>query len=218
MAGYDAGFYDTIREGTKASAAVVVPLVLSKMKLKAGTALNVIDVGCGEGWWAQAFADLGHEVIGMDGGYITSSPLNERFLPHNINHPLPEHLAGRFDLAVCLEVAEHLSESRAASFVAELCQLAPVVLFSAAIPGQGGTGHVNEQWPGYWQEHFATHEFTVSGALRWDIWDDDRVENWYRQNLLVAAKDPKSLPQIFKTPLASVWPVVHPVLYNARRR
>jgi SAM-dependent methyltransferase len=218
MAGYDTGFYDTIREGTKSSAAVVVPLMLTKMKVKAGAALNVIDVGCGEGWWAHAFAALGHEVIGMDGGYVATSPLDERFLPHDIAAPLPEHLAGRFDLALCLEVAEHLPPDRAASFVEELCALAPVVLFSAAIPGQGGTGHINEQWPWYWVELFEANKFEVSGALRWDIWNDVRVENWYRQNLLVAARDPKSLPAIFKTPLAPVWPVVHPVLYDARRR
>lgn len=218
MTAYNKAFYDTIRPGTQASAAVVAPLLLTKLKMKSATVLNVIDVGCGEGWWAQAFADLGHEVIGMDGGYVRDSPLGERFLPHDIAHPLPVHLARRFDLAVCLEVAEHLPESRAASFVAELCGLAPVVLFSAAIPGQGGTGHINEQWPAYWLSHFEANGYAVSGALRWDIWDDDRVENWYRQNLLVAAKDPKSLPLIFKTPLAPVWPVVHPVLYNARRR
>jgi hypothetical protein len=423
----------------------------------------------------------------MDGGYVTTSPLGERFLPHDIATPLPEHLVGRFDLAVCLEVAEHLPPERAESFIRELCDLAPVVLFSAAIPGQGGTGHCfpgdtvvsgpaarrsfarryqgpivemrfasgqllsatpnhpiltakgwvtagllhegdyvvrctdseritavvpgdyqvpsplhevaasvgvsahmnfrrmpvtaedfhgdgvgskvavvradgelrnrgqaslfqpvsepplqgagvssvslpgesasvegflapsrslhagnegrgdvlstfgapsfgrepihlspppdvysgrgesithpvpgyaeligecggrdsgfveldqvvdirtrivdhevynlstepgwylangvivhncNEQWPDYWVGLFEANGFTVSGALRWDIWEDDRVENWYRANLLVAARDPGSLPEIFQTPLAPVWPVVHPVLYNARR-
>ena len=91
--------------------------------------------------------------------------------------------------------------------------VAPVVLFSAAIPGQGGVGHKNEQWPDYWANRFATHGYSVSGALRWRIWNDDRVENWYRQNLLLAAADPGKLPSVvFDTPIS----VVHPVLWNSR--
>lgn len=216
MSQYNQAFYDTIRAGTRASADVVVPLVIDNVKTNTGP-MRVIDVGCGEGWWAQTFADHGHEVIGVDGSYVASSPLGDRFLPHDISKPLPGHLAGRFDLAVCLEVAEHLPAARAASFVAELCALAPVILFSAAIPGQGGTGHINEQWPDYWVELFNQNQFEVSGALRWEIWDDPRVENWYRQNLLVATAHPDTLADLFDTPTASVWSVVHPVLYDARR-
>jgi SAM-dependent methyltransferase len=213
---YDTGFYDTIREGTKASARVVAPLVMDHAKIGIEP-LKVIDVGCGEGWWAQTFDDLGCEVIGIDGAYVASSPLGERFIPHDLTQPLPGHLADRFDLAVCLEVAEHLPPERAASFVNDLCALAPVVLFSAAIPGQGGTGHINEQWPHYWVELFERNDYYGSGALRWQIWNDNRVENWYRQNLVVFTSDPASLPELFDSPLAPVWPVVHPVLYNARR-
>lgn len=214
---YDSTFYDTIRDGCRSSAAVVAPIVKGLLSLPAP---RVIDVGCGEGWWAQAFADLGAEVIGIDGAHVNDSPLGDRFIRHDLLEPLPSHLAGRFDLAVSLEVAEHLPPERAASFVRDLCSLAPVVLFSAAIPGQGGTGHVNEQWPGYWVDHFLEAGFTVSGALRWMIWDDDRVENWYRQNLLIAAKEVPLLPplDVFASPLSTPWPVVHPVLYNARRR
>lgn len=214
---YDSGFYDTIRAGTRASADVVVPLVIEHVKLGLEP-LKVVDVGCGEGWWAQTFADHGCEVIGIDGSYVASSPLGECFLPHDISEPLPDHLAGRFDLAVCLEVAEHLPHRRAASFIEELCDLAPVVLFSAAIPGQGGTGHINEQWPEYWVSLFESFGHQVSGALRWPIWNDSRVENWYRQNLMVATSDPASMADLFDTPLAPMWPVVHPVLYDARRR
>lgn len=217
MAGYDEQFYDVIRQGAQSSAAVVAPLVHSIVR-----PARVIDVGCGEGWWAQAFADLGAEVIGLDGSYVSSSPLGSRFIAHDLARPLPEHLAGRFDLAVSLEVAEHLPPARARSFVADLCALAPVVLFSAAIPGQGGTGHINEQWPAYWCELFEAEGRAVTGALRWEIWDDDRVENWYRQNLLVAF-DPQAaghqhdLHELLSSPLAPPWPVVHPVLYDARR-
>lgn len=215
-ADYSARFYDEIRAGTIASAAVVVPRLFELVK-----PARVIDVGAGEGHWLLAFEQLGAEVIGLDGSYVTSSPLGDRFVPHDLATPLPEHLAGRFDLALSLEVAEHLPPRRAAGFVRDLCQLAPVIVFSAAIPGQGGTGHVNEQWPSYWTELFEAEGFAVSGALRFELWNDDRVENWYRQNLLVAvapsAADAPELAELLRSPLAPPWPIVHPVLYNARR-
>ena len=215
-ADYSRRFYDEIRSGAVASAAAVVPRLFELVQ-----PARVIDVGCGEGHWLLAFEELGAEVIGLDGSYVTSSPLGDRFIPHDLSTPLLAHLAGRFDLALSLEVAEHLPPARAAGFVRDLCQLAPVVVFSAAIPGQGGTGHVNEQWPRYWTELFEAEGFAVSGALRFELWEDDRVENWYRQNLLVAvapsAAARPELAELLASPPAPPWPIVHPVLYNARR-
>lgn len=207
---YDAAFFDTIRAGCQASAAVVVPLVLDHFH-----PYTVLDVGCGEGWWAKAFADLGGcEVLGLDGPG-GGGALDARFVAWDLRYTF----GGMYqvDLAIALEVAEHLAEKRADSFVEDLCAVAPVVLFSAAIPGQGGTGHVNEQWPAYWVEKFRANGYAVSGALRWHIWGDDRVENWYRQNLLFATRFPQNFPGLFATPLAEPWPVVHPVLFDARR-
>lgn len=214
MAAYDSGFYDTIRSGTQRSAARLVPLLCDELGLDDGDKL--IDVGCGEGWWAETFADHGLEVLGMDGAYVQSSPLGDRFVPHDLSEPLPSHLHGRFDVAVSLEVAEHLPPARAAGFVDDLTALAPIVVFSAAIPGQGGTGHVNEQWPSYWTDLFNAHGFTVSGALRFVIWDDTDIENWYRQNLLIAVRSERigEFPGLFDTPTYHPIPIVHPVLYD----
>ena len=210
MAGYDKGFYDTIRDGTRRSAGILVPLLLKRLGL---VAPDVLDVGCGEGWWAQTFADYGCDVIGVDGAYVESSPLGDRFVAHDLRKPLPD-LGRTFDLAISLEVAEHLPPSRAISFVDDLCKQAPVVVFSAAIPGQGGTGHLNEQWPIYWADMFTERGYDVTGMLRLEIWQDDRIENWYRQNLLVAW-DPTHPIDLSPGP---VFPMVHPVLYDARRK
>jgi SAM-dependent methyltransferase len=214
---YTPAFYDQIRPGVQASAAVVVPLVLGLLDPRPAT---VVDVGCGEGWWSQTFADHGCEVIGVDGAYVAGSPLGDRFIAHDLTTPLPAHLAGRFDLAVCLEVGEHLPASRAAGLVADLVALAPLVLFSAAIPGQGGVGHINEDWPGYWVDLFGAHDWQVSGALRWAMWGDDRVEPWYRNNTLLAAAPSVAdqHPGLFASPLTPPWPVVHPTIYDWRRR
>ena len=206
---YDEAFYATIREGCKSSAQTVAALLLAHYP-----AHTVVDVGCGEGWWARAFAEHGCDVLGIDGDYVSASVIPYR--AHDLADPLPADI-GQFDLAVSLEVAEHLPATRATTFINELCALAPVVMFSAAIPGQGGTGHLNEQWPDYWVDRFAANAYRCSGALRWAIWRDYKVENWYAQNLIVAAADPAGLPGLFDTPLAPVWPVVHPVLWDARR-
>lgn len=208
---YDATFFDTIRDGCQSSAAVVVPIVVDLLGPR-----TVLDVGCGEGWWAKAFADVGGcEVLGIDGPG-GGGALDGQFVSWDLRYSFATAVS-RADLAVALEVAEHLPERRAESFIDDLCTVAPVVLFSAAIPGQGGTGHINEQWPDYWTAMFARRGYAVSGALRWLIWSDDRVENWYRQNLLVAARDPQVAPSLFRGPLAEPHRVVHPVLYDARR-
>lgn len=211
---YSNDFYATVRDGARESAQAVVPLVRQLIR-----AHTVVDVGCGEGWWAHEFAQGGAAVVGVDSRHLTSSPLDRatQFVAHDLTEPLPLPAFGGFDLAVCLEVGEHLPAARADGLVADLCALAPVVLWSAAIPGQGGAGHVNEQWPDYWVQRFTAHGMTVSGALRWMIWDDERVENWYRQNLLVAARVPDLYPLLFDTELARPWPVVHPILFQARR-
>jgi SAM-dependent methyltransferase len=202
---YSAEFFAELRDMTVSSADVVVPLVLEHYR-----ADSVIDVGCGEGWFGKAFADRGCRVIGVDGAYVQERVIN--FREADLAEPLPP--LGSFDLAVCLEVAEHLDNDRGPTFIDELCQLAPTVLFSAAIPGQGGMDHRNEQWPGYWVELFSHNGYTCSAALRWKIWDNDQVACWYRQNLLVASNDPQSLPSLFDGPLSAVWPVVHPELFR----
>lgn len=206
---YDAAFYDLIRPGVQASAAVVVPLLFDLFRPR-----TVVDVGCGEGWWGAAFAEQGCHVLGMDGIY-GGAALPDRFVTVDLGEPFGS--LARADLALALEVAEHLPEQRAAGFVQDLCTIAPLVVFSAAIPGQGGTGHINEQWPAYWAALFQGCGFAVSGALRWLIWSDPNVENWYRQNLLVAAAEPQRWPDLFSGPHTEPHAVVHPVLYDARR-
>lgn len=222
MPSYDKSFYDTINAGSRSSAEIVVPFVLDAI----GGARSVVDVGCGEGVWTAVFAEHGCDVLGIDGPHVDQSRLQipaERFTALDIQH---QRVTGvRADLAVSLEVAEHLSSPRATTFVEDLCAAADIVLFSAAIPGQGGVGHVNEQWPEYWVELFVRFGRIVTGALRWAIWDDaraGRVENWYAQNLMLAVTpevlmDRPSLAVWFESPMARPYGVVHPVLWESRR-
>ena len=173
-------FYAYHGDRSLESARVVAPLVLQAASIK-----SVIDIGCGIGTWLRAFSENGVEVIrGVDGDYVDPSQLYialEYFTPADLAKPL--NLEGHYDLAVCLEVAEHLDARAGSELIGTLTKLAQLVLFSAAAPGQGGIGHVNEQWLGYWRRLFEARGFKMIDLLRPVIREDRRVEWWYRQNI-----------------------------------
>ncbi len=194
---YTPRFYDTIANGSEMSAAVIVPMVMAEYQ-----PATVLDVGCGRGWWGREFAIQGARVAGIDGSYVTDPVIN--LTRHDLTDPLPD--LGQADLVVCLEVAEHLPAERAESFVADLCRLGKRVLFSAAIPHQTGAGHINLQWPTYWAALFAQHGYGCTDTLRWQIWDDQTIEPWYRQNIMVYDAD---MPTDSAPPLDVVHPVIH---------
>jgi hypothetical protein len=157
---------------------------------------SVVDVGCGIGTWVSEFVAAGVRTVeGMDGAYVDRTMLRfpeAHFRPVDLAEPLT--CARQYDLAVCLEVAEHLPESRADGLVKDLVHLSPAVLFSAAVPGQGGTEHINEQHLSYWAEKFGEHGYLALDAVRPRILGDPRVEWWYQQNivLFVAPQHPLS--------------------------
>jgi len=178
--GYTSSWYGQLSEPAERSARVAVPIVLNAVRPRA-----VIDVGCGTGGWLRVFGELGvSDVVGVDGSEV---PLSMLRIPetnfHRVDLSAESVQLGRtFDLAVSLEVAEHLPESRAESFVRMLASLAPVIMFSAAIPGQGGTEHVNEQWADYWASLFEESDFALVDLFRPVLWNDPDVEYWYSQN------------------------------------
>jgi hypothetical protein len=141
----------------------------------------------------------------------------ERFLSVDLKRPF--HINSHFDLVVCLEVAEHLPEEIAECFIGSLTRLGSVVLFSAAIPSQGGTGHINEQWPAYWEEHFTNRGYVTVDCIRERIWDNEKVDWWYAQNTLIYIEQEKlkhyplieeGYQKSGKIPLA----IVHPKMYQ----
>jgi SAM-dependent methyltransferase len=211
---YNPAYYDAITAGSLRSARVVLPLVLEALE-----PASVLDVGCGTGAWASVFSELGvPDVVGVDGDYVDRSRLlvpEENFIASDLERPL--HVGRRFDLVTSLEVAEHLAPTAAREFVASLVRHADAILFSAAIPRQGGENHLNEQWPEYWAALFAEHGYVAVDYLRPRVWHHPEVELWYQQNLLMFVRPQRldAAPRLSATdkPLS----LVHPRLYDLYR-
>jgi hypothetical protein len=186
---------------------------------------SVADIGCGLGQWLKAASDLGaSHILGVDGDYIRrdrlwideSSFRNCYLETQSCRVAVPAGCS--FDLTISLEVAEHLSEGRAASFVDDLCSLGDLVLFSAAIPGQAGFNHINTQWPTYWNALFRNHDFYCFDNLRPKVWDNNAVEWWYAQNVLVFARaGTTSYATIHASgaPISKPMSLVHPRMHVA---
>lgn len=213
---YSTDFFKNIQKGALGSAKQVVPLVVNLLHPK-----SVLDVGCGSGEWLSVFyQDFKiSDILGVDGDYMDSSMLAippTLFQPRDLTKPL--YLNRKFDLVVSLEVAEHIPFEYADTFVENLTRHGDVVLFSAAIPGQGGVHHVNEQFPEYWAALFHVKGFSAVDVLREKLWHNERVEWWYRQNMLLFLKNEKfgqhpDFQERFQQNKAYLLTRIHPILF-----
>jgi glycosyltransferase involved in cell wall biosynthesis/SAM-dependent methyltransferase len=216
---YTKDFYQEKQQGSQNSAREIVPLILDIIQPK-----SVIDVGCGTGTWLSVFKEFGiNNCLGIDGYYVDKTQLlipREEFLAWDLKQPII--IDQKFDLVVSLEVAEHLPPELAETFVNSLTKLGDVILFSAAIPFQGGIGHLNEQWLTYWLQHFNNQGYLVFDYLRNKIWDNNKVEFWYAQNIVIFIKE----NCLYKYPLIeqelqnykkhSALNLIHPNLYLSK--
>lgn len=206
---YGGDFFSAISAGSSQSAPRILPVVVDIVKPK-----SVVDVGCGTGEWLRVLATI-HEcdIVGLDGDYVPLDQLAipvDSFISADLSQPLV--LERNFDLAMSMEVAEHLPPSRAPGFVHDLTNLAPAVLFSAAVPGQGGVGHINEQWQHYWIDLFRDQGFHAWDIVRPSVWDRDDVAFWYKQNMFLFV-DPNHYTE--RPDLApAISDLVHPALLD----
>ena len=218
--GYDHAFYADLENTALPSARIMLPLLQEVYPFK-----SAVDFGCGDASWLSVVRELGGErVLGLDGPWVNEAQLKiptDSFRRARIDEAIDLGSEDRFDLGISLEVAEHLPASRAPSFVKELGTAAPVILFSAAIPGQGGHHHVNEQWPAYWAELFAAEGFVCLDFLRMRVWNDEAVCWWYKQNCVVFAKQEVLDSNPALAALAGQQepaPLVHPEVLNQALR
>lgn len=181
---YGDKFFTDINDGARVAAAKILPHLIKPLGI-----VTVIDVGCGQGAWLSVAKELGCKVIGVDGKYVNKGSLlidQSEFMTIDLTRHFKA--AERYDLALCLEVAEHLPESRADSLIDDLCKLADHVLFSAAIPGQGGRNHINEQWQSYWAGKFNKRGYSTTD-IRGLFWNEVEIPYWYKQNMFLYKKE-----------------------------
>lgn len=187
MSAYNSHFYRSYSAESEKSAELVLGEIFKHYQ-----PTTMADIGCGIGTWLSAAQKLGvKQVLGVDGDYVKSDELlisRNSFHPQDLSKPVDMSVYGRFDLAISVEVGEHLPESSADVLVDVLTTLSDVVFFSAAIPGQGGTDHINEQWPVWWAERFAAKGYKALDLIRQPLWDDPAVAYYYVQNGLLYVK------------------------------
>ena len=215
--GYSPEFFFSRKRLASESAKAVLPWVIERTR-----PLSVVDVGCGTGSWLAEVRRAGIvDVLGLDGDWVPRKELEipaENFKVADFTEPL--NLGRRFDLVISLEVAEHLVADISDVFIAQLASLGDIVLFSGAIPHQGGTGHVNEQWPDYWISRFEREDFACVDCIRPTFWRDERVAFWYAQNsfLFVRQTELGKYPELVAANGAESWsrlPIVHPAMLSS---
>ena len=180
---YNKSYYSWRENPALYSAKIVVPHIIERFK-----PLSVVDLGCAEGAWLSVFSDHGvDDLLGFDGPWGSKSNLR---IPEDkfkvIDFENFTSLCNRtFDLAISLEVAEHISENASDDFVRELTKLSKRIIFSAAIPEQGGLHHINEQPPSYWKKKFEKLNYHQVDDLRPIFWEKRKVAWWYSQNMFL---------------------------------
>ncbi len=180
---------------------------------------SAIDLGCGVGTFLKVLKqrDKNITVRGVDGEYIQKDMLviaPDEFQSWDLKKPYALNEQTKYDLAISTEVAEHLPPERAKSFVEDLTSLADVVLFSAALPYQGGVGHLNEQLLSYWVALFEEQGYELRDIIRPDIWNRKEVLVWYRSNMVVfVRKDSPAAQRIDKKSYNQLIDVINPDMY-----
>lgn len=151
---------------------------------------SVLDVGCGRGAWLKACHELGStRLLGLDGSWNSPSLLIDGAIEFtSVDLDKPFSVSPSVELAMSLEVAEHLLPTSSRQFVKCLTDASNIVLFSAAYPGQGGNNHINEQPHSYWAELFAANGFMPIDLFRPAFWGNEEVCFWYRQNAFLYVK------------------------------
>jgi SAM-dependent methyltransferase len=208
-------FYQQFVDGSIRSAKAVLSILYRSYQPN-----SVIDVGCGIGSWLSVAESLGSATLrGLDGTWVNRQQLSSKNIDFSTIDFEKEFTVGqKYDLCICVEVAEHIAEARAVNFVRNLCEASDVVLFSAAIKHQGGINHINEQWQSYWVELFHRNGYECLDIIRPAIWENEEVEWWYRQNIFLFVRRDSDLTKLdsFKTQAAPIWNLVHPLNYVSK--
>lgn len=215
---YNREFQEYVNQHANLSAEKIVPFVYDLFK-----PTSVVDFGCGTGNFLSEFKkQMGStgKVLGLDGAYIEKDLLqiNSKSEFHPVDLTLPIKLSEKYDLAMSLEVGEHLDAKYADTFVKSITSASDIILFSAAIPGQYGVHHVNEQPISYWIEKFNKEGYECHDALRPFFWWDHDVDLDYRQNMVLFVKQQVDIGGVLAPYETKIWDIAHPEFLESRTK
>lgn len=191
----------------------IVPVLIQMFQPK-----SIVDIGCAYGAFLHEFNEKGLKgILGIDGDWVNQSKLmidSSQFEMHDLEKKIS--LNKKFDLVICLEVAEHLAETCADILINNLIELGDIIIFSAAIKNQTGQNHINEQPFSYWMNKFNQKGFLFYDAFRQRFWNNTNIAWWYKQNMFLVAKDTLDIQQYIPgiKPLHEMLEYVHPDLMN----
>ena len=211
---YDQEFFEDRNASTHYAAGRILDIITGLLP----HITSAVDVGCGVGTWLSVLKERGvNEMRGFDGHWVNRDLLQipaDSFCEADLQQSVVADR--RFDLAISLEVAEHLPASCADTFVDSLTGLSDFILFSAAIPNQGGVNHLNEQWQSYWAEKFRDREFEAIDCVRSQIWSDRQISIPYRQNIILYVVRSRVSETDASVSEVSSLSIAHPELYELR--
>jgi SAM-dependent methyltransferase len=218
---YSKAFYNDQSDASARSANLAIDAIMNHMPF----VKTVLDIGCGRGTWVKAFLDYGLDAHGVDGPWARDSGLvvaDDHFTSFNFAvSPIPFSIdlpREKFDLVTSFEVLEHIEPSRADDMVELISSKGDLALIGAAMPGQGGTDHVNEQWPAYWANKFRAKGYIPLDCIRPLWWNNPQIETWYSQNTILYARgDALDAVREFASKVAlenleHPLPLIHPVM------
>ncbi len=187
---YDQKFFQNTIQLEAESASQFVNIIL-----KYYTPTSVVDIGCGAGLYLKEFQRLGiSDILGIDGSPAAASEFlleKDKLIIFDLAQKYK--FKKKYDLSVCLEVAEHLPESDADTLVETIISAADDIIFTAAVPGQGprSIGHINEQPHSYWVEKFKQRNYKYLKAQTEEMRKEMSAKGvvwWLVNNLMVFKK------------------------------
>ncbi len=164
------------------------PAVIRSFRQMFPDVRRCVDVGAGSGAYSAEAMRAGWEMVALE-----RSPLGRKWARKqgvdcrnwDLTAEPPFEGLGTFDLAFSFEVAEHLPPALGDRLVEVICGLAPLVVFSAAQVGQGGTDHINEQPIPYWIERFERAGMRYDDARTQElrrVFIQEDMSAWWLQN------------------------------------
>lgn len=184
-----------------------------------------LDFGSATGAWSEAAKSLGvRQCICVDGDWVPNALISKSvdlFVKTNLEVPdysELEDLAYQWNrMGFLIEVCEHLSVRAADVLIGKLTDLCGIIVFSAAYPGQGGIGHINEAHLSFWEVFFRLRGYKSADVLRPSLWNDSELPIFYRQNIVVFFREDspwEGFMRDFETPAR---PMIHPEVYDQLR-